>query len=214
MSRPRNLEVLLQNIETTLKDISWDWWVVEDAKEPSIDCDRPNVFVRSCIATKIPTHVGHPDGTDLALSCWGCPQKGLALRELVKRRAGTIYFLDDDTLLHPNLPQLLKDYWERYRPQGYRGVVFDMCYPDGRSYQRFGEQYALFQGTDIFPTDCGMFFAESDLFEGVSWSPRDKNASSWDYYLADTMAFNRIWRDHGESILHRSGFFAYRNALS
>jgi hypothetical protein len=105
-SRPGNLFLMAKSINIPREN--YRWLVIIDSMKPAID-------------------PGYPENAEVyyyqdQFSYWGNAQRNLALDKI---HDGYVYFLDDDTTIHPDL-------WKTVENLTCDFIHFDQSWPDGR----------------------------------------------------------------------------------
>ena len=129
-SRPKNLHQISKSINIPIKN--YRWIVVFDMEE----LPEPNLIPNNC------EYYLHKSLNDR----WGNEQRNLALTKIDE---GHVHFLDDDTLIHPELWGTIKDLDEN------DFITFYQSYKDGK--------IRLKGGVGLFNSDTQTFIVDSKI---------------------------------------------------
>lgn len=112
VSRPDNLEIILRNLVTLNPYFEWQWVCAVDTTAIQVN----DILVRPHYVLAVPE------------SSLGAPQKNKAIEVVPDDH--WVFYLDDDNLLHPDFPQVMRHYIDQYPEK--KGFIYNQVWADGR----------------------------------------------------------------------------------
>ncbi len=171
--RPENLKQIAESIN--IPRASYKWWVVMDATPEETD---------TTLVPETANLIFHKNKKSVA----GHAQRNFAL-ELIKD--GYVYFLDDDTLMHPDLYKAIA-----ILPEENDFIHFDQAHPDGT--KRIGgtvEVNHIDTGSAVASRELiGYNRFRTDLYnaDGFFWKAVSRNAKRPKYINQTLSIYNKL----------------------